>query len=54
MQKNFKNMWIFRNSDGETIKSDRQTIAEYLNIHTDVYDDEVWQKIVDEYNLEEE
>ena len=47
-------MWKYTSIDGETIKSDRQTIAEYLNIHTDVYDDEVWQKIVDEYNLEEE
>lgn len=47
-------MWKYTDMNGEVITGNRQKIAEYLNIHTDVYDDEVWQKIVDEYKLEEE
>lgn len=47
-------MWKYTSIDGEIISGNRQTISEYLNIHTDIYDDEEWQKIVDEYKLEEE
>ena len=46
-------MWKYKNSDGETIKGDRQTIAEYLNIHGDIYDDEYWDGVIEIHRLEE-
>lgn len=47
-------MWKYTDKlNGEIISGNRQAIAEFLNIHTDVYDDDEWEKIVGEYNLEE-
>lgn len=47
-------MWKYTDKlNGETVKGDRQTIAEYLNIHGDIYDDAFWDGVIEIHRLEE-
>ena len=45
-------MWKYTNTDGEVITGNREQIALYLNIQDDVYDDDVWDKIVEEFKIQ--
>lgn len=46
-------MWIYTNKyDSFTIVGNREEIAEELNIFEDVYDDDVWNNIVEDYGIE--
>ena len=46
-------MYYYQNKiDGFTIVGNREEIAEELNIFEDVYDDDVWDKIVEDYGIE--
>ena len=51
--KQINNMWIYTNKyDGFTIVGNREEIAEKLNIFEDIYDDDVWNNIVEDYGIE--
>ena len=53
MQKFFSDMWKYTSIDGEIITGNRQEIAEYLNIHGDIYDDEYWDVVIQIHHIEE-
>ena len=47
-----KNMWKYTNKyDGFSIVGNREKIAKELNIFEDVYDDDIWDKLVKELNI---
>ena len=45
-------MWKYTNKyDGFSIVGNREKIAKELNIFEDVYDDDIWDKLVKELNI---
>ena len=47
-------MWKYTDKlNGEVVLGNRQEIAEYLNIHGDVYDDAFWDGVIKIHRLEE-